>query len=174
MNLFLTLLISITGVTLAHTAANAELAEECYMIDSSGKAINLTDLCRGTSKKASTNPKSFQAKILRRMGGIPVIDVTFNGKQKFEMLLDTGASQTTITPEMADAIGMVPVGTQKATVASGEAVEFPEGRVASIGVGGAVVKDAMVSVAPVPLLGQNFFGSYTVIIKKDIVEFQAH
>ena len=143
------------------------------MVDSSGRAVNLTGLCRGNSTEAATKPKVFQAKIKRRDGGTPVIDVTFNGKHKFEMLLDTGASQTTITPQMANAIGVVQVGTEKASIANGDVVEFPVGRVASIGVGGAVIDDATVSIAPVPLLGQNFFGGYDVIIKRDVVEFHA-
>ena len=182
MKQFLTLLIFSPGVALVHTAeiaystpaAIVQEAEACFMISSSGNVVNLTSLCGGTSKGAPTNPRVFQAKIKRREGGTPVIDVTFNGKQKFEMLLDTGASQTTITPLMADALGVVPLGTEKAQVASGEVVEFSMGRVASIEVGGAVIHDTMVSIAPFPLLGQNFFGGYEVIIRRDVVEFHVH
>lgn len=143
------------------------------MVTSSGKVVNLASFCESTSPETSTNLRVFQTKIKRREGGTPVIDVTFNGKRKFEMLLDTGASQTTITPQMANALGVVPVGTEKASVASGEIVEFPVGRVASMGVNGAVIEDAMVSIAPIPLLGQNFFSGYDVIIKRDVVEFHA-
>lgn len=179
MNQFLKVLISITGVALVHSpaitygtpAANPQETEGCFMVNSSGKVVNLTSLCGGTSKEASALPRVFQAKIKRRQGGTPVIEVTFNGKQKFEMLLDTGATQTTITPLMANALGVVPVGTQIAHVASGEVIKFPMGRVASIDVGGAAINDAMVLIAPVPLLGQNFFGGYDVTIKRDVVEF---
>lgn len=182
MKQFLMLLIFSTGVALVHTAeiaystpaASIKEAEACFMISSSGNMVNLTSLCGDTSKGTSTNPRVFLAKIKRREGGTPVIDVTFNGKQKFEMLLDTGASQTTITPLMANALGVVPVGTEKAQVASGEVVEFSTGRVASIEVGGAVINDTMVSIAPFPLLGQNFFGGYEVIIRRDVVEFHVH
>lgn len=173
------LLISITGITLFNSTAItysmqdaiAQEADGCFMLNSSGQMIDLSNLCGGAAKKASTKPNIFQAKIKRRDSGIPVIEVTFNGKQKFEMLLDTGASQTTITQEMADALGVIPVGTQQAMVANGDVVESPVGNVASIAVGGAVVKTPMVGIAPVPLLGQNFFGDYDVIIRQDVVEF---
>lgn len=168
---FLTILISITGATLLQATVSAQEADGCYMINSSGGVVNLASLCGGTSREISTKPGIFQAKIKRRDGKVPVIDVTFNGKQKFEMLLDTGATQTTITPDMATAIGVVPIGIEKATVASGDVVTFLTGRVASIEVGGAMVKDAMVSIGPSRLLGQNFFGGYNLTIKRDVVEF---
>lgn len=172
MKKFLTVMISLMGVAFFPANAAAQANEGCFMVNSSGKVVSLADLC-GISNAAPTNPQVFQAKIKRRASGIPVIDVTFNGKQKFEMLLDTGASQTTITQAMAAALGVVPVGTEKSMVANGTVVESPIGRVASITVGGATVTDPMVSIAPVPLLGQNFFGDYDVIIRRDLVEFHA-
>ncbi len=172
MKQFMAVLISITGVTLVHTAAIAQEADTCFMVNSSGKVINLTQLCGGTSGRTLKPSGVFQAKIKRRVGGTPVIDVTFNGGQKFEMLLDTGATQTTITPKMADALGLVPDGVEKAHVASGDVVEFPTGHVNSIEIDGAVLKDPVVSVGAVPLLGQNFFGGYDVIIRRDVVEFR--
>ncbi|MGF1676550.1 MAG: hypothetical protein ACFCUV_23155, partial [Rivularia sp. (in: cyanobacteria)] len=36
----------------------------------------------------------FSSPIKRRVGGTPIIDVTFNGQQQFEMIVDTGASGT--------------------------------------------------------------------------------
>ena len=117
-------------------------------------------------------PDVFQTQIKRRLGGTPVVEVTFNGQHTFEMILDTGASQTTITPRMAAALSVVPVGVERARVASGEVMEFPVGRVTSLAVGGAVMNDALVSVGPVALLGQNFFGDYDVTIKQKVVEFR--
>lgn len=169
MKRFLTVLISIAGFALIPTSTLAQDQSVCFMRDSSGRVVDLSGLCGGSS----TKPRVFQAKIKRRAGGTPVIDVVFNGQQKFEMILDTGASQTTITPAMATALRLVPEGVERARVASGEIVEFPTARVASIGVGGAVVNNTLVSVGPVPLLGQNFFGDYDVIIKQSIVEFHA-
>lgn len=176
MKQFIKILIPITGIlyitgTSFNTSAIAQEVEGCFMVNSSNQTVDLSTLCGGT-KKASTS-KVFKAKIKRRQGGVPVIDVTFNGKQKFEMLLDTGASQTMITQEMANSLGVVPSGTEKFSVASGEVIESPVGSVASIKVGNATVNEAMVSIGAVPLLGQNFFGGYDVIIRRDVVEFHA-
>jgi len=124
--------------------------------------------------KPSANQKVFQAKIKRRAGGTPVIDVVFNGNKTFEMIVDTGASGTLISQRMATALGVRPVRTVRAGIADGSVVEFPIGRVRSIRVGGAVIQNVEVAIAKqmqIGLLGHDFFGNYDVKIKKDVVEF---
>ncbi|MDO4929490.1 MAG: retropepsin-like aspartic protease, partial [Corynebacterium sp.] len=69
--------------------------------------------------KPRGNPQVFQAKIKRRAGGTPVIDVVFNGNKTFEMILDTGASGTLISQRMATALGVRPVRTVRAGIADG-------------------------------------------------------
>lgn len=125
----------------------------------------------------SQNQLVFQAAIKRRVGGTPVIEVTFNRTQKFEMIVDTGASGTVLTQQTANALGLVAVATAKANTASAKAVEFPIGYVDSIAVGGAMVRDLPVAIAPASvletgLLGHDFFGNYDVTIKRDVVEFR--
>lgn len=120
--------------------------------------------------------KVFQALIKSRNGGTPVVDVNFNGVGRFEMIVDTGASGTVITQQMASALGVVPVGKAKANTASQRNVEFEIGYVNSIEVGGAIVKNVPVAIAPssdleIGLLGQDFFSNYDVTIKRDVVEF---
>ena len=120
------------------------------------------------------NQKVFQAKIKRRAGGTPVIDVVFNGNKTFEMIVDTGASGTLITQRMATALGVRQVGTGRAGIADGSIVEFPLGVVRSIRVGGAAIQNVEVAIAKqmeIGLLGHDFFGNYDVKIKKDVVEF---
>lgn len=119
----------------------------------------------------------FQAAIKRRIGGTPVVDVTFNGDRTVEMIVDTGASGTVLTQKTANVLRLVPTATAKANTASAKAVEFPVGYVNSIQVGGAVVKDVPVAIAPssvleTGLLGHDFFGNYDVTIKRDVVEFR--
>src|SRR4028119_6696 len=124
--------------------------------------------------KPSGNQKVFQAKIKRRAGGTPVIDVVFNGNKTFEMIVDTGASGTLITQRMASLLGVRPVRTVRAGIADGSVVEFPIGMVRSIRVGGAAVQNVEVAIAKqmeIGLLGHDFFGNYDVKIKKDVVEF---
>ncbi|MEG4289682.1 retropepsin-like aspartic protease [Microcoleus sp. C2C3] len=124
--------------------------------------------------KPSGNQKVFQAKIKRRAGGTPVIDVVFNGNKTFEMIVDTGASGTLISQRMATALGVRPVRTVRAGIADGSVVVFPIGVVRSIRVGGAAIQNVEVAIAKqmqIGLLGHDFFGNYDVKIKKDVVEF---
>ncbi len=118
----------------------------------------------------------FTAPIKRRAGGTPIVEVTFNGQKKFEMIVDTGASGTVITQEMANTLGIVPVGKAKANTASSRAVEFPVGYVNSMAVAGVIVNKVPVAIAGAELetglLGHDFFGNYDVTIKRNIVEFR--
>lgn len=118
----------------------------------------------------------FTAPIKRRAGGTPIVEVTFNGQHKFEMIVDTGASGTVITQEMANSLGIVPVGKAKANTASSRAVEFPVGYVDSMALGGVKVNRVPVAIAGTELetglLGHDFFGNYDVTIKRNVVEFR--
>ncbi len=119
---------------------------------------------------------AFRAPIKRRIGGTPIIDVTFNGKQRFEMIVDTGASGTVITQQMAKLLAVTTVGKAKANTASAMEVEFPIGYVDSIEAGGVKVKQVAVAIAGSQLqnglLGHDFFGNYDITIKSNVVEFR--
>jgi predicted aspartyl protease len=119
---------------------------------------------------------AFRAPIKRRIGGTPIIDVTFNGKQRFEMIVDTGASGTVITQRMAQLLGVIVVGKAKANTASAQSVEFPIGYVDTIEAGGVKVKKVAVAIAGEELqnglLGHDFFGNYDITIKSNVVEFR--
>jgi aspartyl protease family protein len=145
--LVLTTVISLSSSILVGTVANSSRAvaqeiEGCFMRSSSGRTLNLSQsvcgfLPEGATPATSPAAKSgvFQAKIKRREANIPVIEVTFNGKQKFEMMVDSGASGTVITPAMAKALGVVLQGTVQAQTPNGVAT-FPLGRLTSIEAGG--------------------------------------
>lgn len=128
------------------------------------------------STSGATSGKVFLAPIKRREGGTPVIDVTFNGNQTFEMIVDTGASSTVITQAMMQALGTRIIGKTKVNTASQMGVEVPLTYVDSIAVGNAVVKDVIVAIANaslnVGLLGHDFFSDYDVTVKQDVVEFR--
>ncbi len=120
---------------------------------------------------------AFRAPIKRRIGGTPIIDVTFNGKQRFEMIVDTGASGTVITQRMAKLLAVTTVGKARANTASAQSVEFPIGYVDSIEAGGVKVKKVAVAIAGSELqnglLGHDFFGNYDITIKSNVVEFRS-
>lgn len=125
---------------------------------------------------AQGNHGVFRAKIKRREQGTPVIDVVFNGGPAFEMIVDTGASGTVITEEMAALLGAPIVGKANVDTASETEVQVPLAHVKSISVGGVTMKEATVAIAgpalTIGLLGHDFFGNFDVTIKRDVVEFR--
>ncbi|MGL5082493.1 MAG: retropepsin-like aspartic protease family protein [Microcoleaceae cyanobacterium] len=160
----------------------------CFFRTQSGEYLDLNnnEICPvpvlevpagGVERGAAVAPGSgvYQAKIVRRSGGIPVIQVMFNGTQPYEMLVDTGASNTVITPTMAEVLGVLPTGRTKANTPSQKNVELEVGLVRSVNVEGAVASNLLVAIAPaldIGLLGQDFFGKYDVTIKQDVIEFR--
>src|SRR5579883_1648810 len=177
--LSLSLFVTLSGLGLTAIAQDSG----CYMVTASGKVMNLSGLCGSSSRQTSAPTLSkrssragvFQVPIKRREHGIPVLDVTFNGNQTFEMMMDSGASVTTLSRRMATALGVVAEGKAIISTASAQAVETGVGRVRSIEVGGATVNNAMVLIAGPELddglLGENFLKHYDVMIKQNVVEF---
>ncbi len=138
----------------------------------------------GSSRTSSSSSGSggdseggvFFAPIVRRAGNTPVIAVTFNGSQTYEMILDTGASGTLITAPMASSLGIRSVGQTSVDTASAQGVTFSLGYVESIEVGGAVAQNVLVAMGgpelSLGLLGHDFFGNYDIIIRESEVEFR--
>ncbi len=166
------------------TSAVSAIAQElpgCFLRNRSGDYVRLNNICvfpddefdpisRGTG-----TPGVYEIPIVRRQGGIPVIEVVFNESQTFEMMVDTGASGTAITPVMAELLGVVATARGRADTPSQRNVEFDIGLVQSIGVGGARQSNLPVAIAPalsIGLLGQDFFGRYDVTIREDMIEFR--
>lgn len=143
------------------------------------KAVSAASKCLGKpDRKVAASGKSFTVPIKRREASTVVIDVTFFSsgiKQTYEMIFDTGASATVITPEMATGLRVKPIGATKVNTASGQGVVFGVGCMDSIQAGGVVVKNTPVIIGismDLGLLGQDFFGDYDVTIRKNVVEFR--
>ncbi len=180
---------TLTLLSLSHQVT-AKDSSICYMVTSSGKTINLANICGVTIPKqenvqnrnksivspshqktvqtrkksiispphqeiAQVPPKSRVSQpnfaripIKRHLGRTPVIEVTFNHKQKFEMILDTGANSTLITRKMAKLLKIKSTGSVIAQVADGSEVNLPSGNVKSIAVGRIVSHNLPVAIAP--------------------------
>lgn len=134
--------------------------------------VNLLAQLRRFPGRPLNNQGAFRVPILGRKAGIPIVAVTLDGGQTFPMLVDTGASITTITPDMAKAISFRAQGKQRVRVASGEVVEMPRGTISSIQVGGAKTSDVTVLVGSLPLLGQNFISEYNLMMGQDFIVFR--
>ena len=156
--------------------AQSQTTENCFMLGNNGELLNLSNICGENNSKVRKNPKKFKVKIKRRLGGVPVINVIFNKRKTYEMLLDTGASGTVLTVQMAEELGLKPEGYVLVKTPSNNAVPFPTTTVNSIKVGTAELKKTKVAVSPtlsMGLLGQDFFGRYDITIKQDVIEFQS-
>ncbi len=111
--------------------------------------------------------------IVERRGGTPVVSVGLaagGGRQRFDMLFDTGATGTLITDAMARAIGFQPTGQATVIVADGRRVTLPIGYV-DIEVGGLVKRDILVAVGgDVGLLGQDVYGEYGLSVGSRVID----
>ncbi len=156
------------------------ILSECYIKTANGRIVNLGALCGDTNPiNVRSNSKGvFQAQIKRRANGIPVIDVIFTTKGftgKFEMMVDTGASSTVVTTQMAKALGITVVSKAMVNTASANNVEIPLGYVRSMEVNGVVAEDILVGIIPaldIGLLGHDFFRDYDITVKKNVIEFR--
>ncbi|HEY9849751.1 MAG TPA: retropepsin-like aspartic protease [Leptolyngbyaceae cyanobacterium] len=181
------LLKAIPASSTNYSNAKAKLAEYQRQLDyarqqanpNSGRAFSPAKCLNKSDKSSSVaSGKVFRVPIKRRVAGTVVVDVTFFNsglQQTYEMILDTGASGTVITPPMASALRTKPIGSVRADTASGQGVTFAIACIDSIQAGGAVHKNIPVAIGSalnVGLLGQNFFGDYDITIKSNVVEFQ--
>jgi aspartyl protease family protein len=107
---------------------------------------------------------------VRRQGGNWFVEVTLNDMQRATFLVDTGASACAITPELAEAIGIVPDPDVPPVLVRGVAgsvwgrlVKIP-----SIRVGDIEAHDVVAFVIPLPgmrgILGNTFLSRYTATL----------
>ena len=82
-----------------------------------GKPVqNITSTSQVTS---SSSLDTFTIPIQKKLGGVPLIEVTFNDNHQVQMLLDTGASNTLLTAAVATQLQLQPNGTAQAKTANG-------------------------------------------------------
>jgi predicted aspartyl protease len=163
-------------------AVQAQEQQGCFMLDAQNNQISLGSLCASdTSVNFNTNKKTtdgvFEIPIKRRNNGIPVIDVKFNNRHTFEMMLDTGATVITVTPEIAQTLNLKIEDIVSVSTPSDEDVKMPLSKVSVVSVGGMTANNLETIIAEsldIGLLGQNFFEGYDVTIKKDSIEFRPH
>ena len=111
------------GVSLIPSASYSQKYPGCFMVAPNGQLIKLSSIC-GESDEVVLNTGLYQVPIKRRLEGIPIIDVTFNDQQTFEMMVDTGASSTVLTVEMAEALDLVPEGVMLVNTPSASGVSL--------------------------------------------------
>ncbi len=163
-------------VTLSSLPAIAQERAGCFLRDSQGRALDLGDLCPGQPKiHSKAFSKNITIPIKHRISGIPIIEVVFNGRHRYDMAFDTGASLIAITPEMARSLGVKTQRRATFITATGK-VQADIGMVSSIKVGNVIQKNLPVVIPTglaIGLLGQNFFGQNDVTIRSNEILINA-
>jgi aspartyl protease len=72
---------------------------------------------------------------------LPVVKLTVNGKGPFFFLIDTGAAELVIDPELADSLGVRRFGTEGGTFGGGKKANYTRGVIDSVRLGAFVVSN---------------------------------
>lgn len=167
------LLTKVPSSSASYSAAQSKIVEYNRNLQVAQAKANDSQISSVTNQGEK---RTFRARVIGRAGGTPVILVNFNGGKLYPMIVDTGASGTVITTQMANELGVVPAGVVRAQVADGRIVESYAGYVQSVDVAGAKADNLQISVAPpamdIGLLGNNFFAQYNVTFEQDWVVFR--
>ena len=120
------------------------------------------------------NSSSFSMPIIKKLDNIPVVEVTFNGQQRFQMLLDTGASRTLLTRAMANQLQLQASGKTTAKTANGIS-QFDTVELQSVQFGQGITNSIIVSVGQdtlnYGLLGHDVYKGYDITLKEDVILF---
>jgi clan AA aspartic protease (TIGR02281 family) len=119
--------------------------------------------------------QSFSMPIIKKLNNIPVIEVTINGRDRVQMLFDTGASKTLITKGTATRLQLASQGQTKAMTASGDA-KFDTVKLDSVEFGQGKVSDLIVAVGSSDqnygLLGHDVYKGYEITLTEETIEFK--
>jgi predicted aspartyl protease len=117
----------------------------------------------------------FTIPIQQKLGGVPVIEVTFNDNHPVPMLLDTGASHTLVTLAVANQLQLQASGHSQAKTANGTA-NFQIASIDKIKFGNGEIKNVRVAIGqkdlPYGLLGHDVYDGYDITIKESLIEFR--
>ena len=132
------------------------------------------DLVISHQVASTSTPDSFIIPIHQKLGGVPVIEVTFNDT-KVLMLLDTGASHTLVTSSIAERLQLQAKGTSQAKTANGTAT-FQVATIDKVQFGNGEIKNVRVAIGqndlPYGLLGHDVYDGYDITIKASSIEFR--
>jgi predicted aspartyl protease len=137
--------------------------------------ISKSPIISTTSQVASSsNLDTFTIPIQRKLGGVPLIEVTFNDNHQVPMLLDTGASHTLLTSAVATQLQLKSNGSAQAKTANGTA-NFQVASIDKIRFGAGEIKNVRVAIGqndlPYGLLGHDVYDGYDITIKESSIEF---
>jgi clan AA aspartic protease (TIGR02281 family) len=146
--------------------------------------LNKSDPTKKTSKADKSEPvvitkieqaTSFSLPIVAKNNNVPIVEVVINGRDRIQMMLDTGASKTLLTKGVAERLNLVSAGKTKAKTANGNA-EFDTVKLDSVEFGQGKVTDLSVAVGDnnlnYGLLGHDVYKGYDITLTEDSVQFK--
>jgi clan AA aspartic protease (TIGR02281 family) len=144
-------------------------------IKNGGKADKKDKDVESTSIIQVDQSLSFSLPIVSKNNNVPVIEVVINGRDRIQMMLDTGASKTLLTKGVAERLKLASRGKTIAKTANGNA-EFDTVQLDSLEFGQGKVTNLTVAVGDnnlnYGLLGHDVYKGYDITLTEDSVHFK--
>ncbi|MEL6815150.1 MAG: tetratricopeptide repeat protein [Cyanobacteria bacterium J06598_3] len=143
------------------------------------KHQQVVDAVRKLRKQAKANTsdrknKSATVPIKSYENNLPVVEVLFDGVATFDMVIDRNATHSIVTKRMATQLSLDMVSYRYVYLADGTPMELPIGRLRSVVIGGVIITDVYVAIAPdkaTPVLGKDCFSVYSIRISGNEMTF---
>jgi len=135
------------SVEAAQTQTDFNLIMACMQAEDRAERARVADAERRPGRIVSGAASASVA--FRPAGNAMIVSASLNGSAEAKLMLDTGASLTTVSPAVAQRAGMKvdpPLRTEIITVVGGRTVTVPIVRVQSLKVGDAIVDDMEIGV----------------------------
>ncbi|MEC4982991.1 MAG: retropepsin-like aspartic protease [Oscillatoria sp. PMC 1068.18] len=170
-------LILITSFSLFPGRVTAQEYPGCFLRNTNGTIIDLDEICPEEIEPPSTaNFEGIIIPIKNRLGEKPVVDVTINGENSYEMLFDPESSKTTILPAVAKALNIAAFARSNFNLSGGGAANLGLAVVNSLQAGELIVPQLIVAIAPaesnISVLGQDFVKGYEVEIQENVIQLR--
>jgi clan AA aspartic protease (TIGR02281 family) len=119
--------------------------------------------------------QTFSLPIVAKNNNVPIVEVVINGRDRVQMMLDTGASKTLLTKGVAERLKLASQGKTTAKTANGNA-EFDTVKLDSLEFGSGKVTNLTVAVGDnnlnYGLLGHDVYNGYDITLTEDSVQFK--
>jgi clan AA aspartic protease (TIGR02281 family) len=120
--------------------------------------------------------RRFEVPIVGKVGGIPIVEVTFNGRDRIAMLMDTGASNTMLPSAIADRLNLSYLGTEVPIHTAGGTTNFRVAKLRAIAIGKIERTNIPIAVGnnslPYGLLGHDVYDGYDITFRSDRLIFE--
>ena len=131
------------------------------------QSLRAQSATKGGDKSATVPIKSYK-------NHLPVVEVLFDGIATFDMVIDRNATHSIVTQQMANRLNLESVSYRYVYLADGTPMELSIGRLQSVEIGGTIITDVHVAIAPntaTAVLGKDCFSAHSVRISGNEITF---